>query len=282
MKKVLILFLSLFFPLIGFAQNFEFETFRTEESPGFFGIRIFPGTHLTPIEIKNVFVKHFSKNEEAIYSELISLLEGFGLTVINKEELHQFSHQKGIRIIILGAPLETFLNFTQDPEVDTLEHFENFTRKHLGPVFFQDVRFQFGGNISQVIPAQISFWGEEELLLVGKFEKAMRTYVEIIGVNSEGEVMASAILDLRDFQNVPIAYALPEIWEERLGAQKSTEHHNLFWLSVFSWGLGGIGFFLLLFVFISRIKKKDKKGLLGDLNQKPTEETLPFEIESKK
>ena len=281
MKKIALFLCSIFLPIISFAQNFEFEVFRTAESPGFFGIRLFPGRELSPLEIKDVFVINFKESEEA-YLKLTAMLENFGLSFINKDEINEYKLKKNTRLIILGEPIDGFLNFRLNSEEYILKDFEEFALEHLGPIYFQDVRIQFGGNISEVIPSQTDYWGGQELLLVGKFEKPMRTYTEIVGVSREGEIMASAVLDLRTFYDVPIAYELPNIWEERLTGEKK-ENYNLFWLSVFSWLLGGGGVLLLIFIFFLQRKKRiPRQGLLEDHDFIHLDESLPFEIEPKR
>ena len=278
MKKITLTLLSVLFPVISLAQNFEFEVIRTEESPGFFAVRLFPPQGLSPIEIHDIFVQNITQHEGA-YTELISTLQSWGLTVVEKEQIPEYIQDKNVRIIVLGKAIDGFLNFhIEDPQYVSQE-FEKFALEHLGPVFFQDIRFQFGGNISEVIPTQITYWGGQELLLVGKFEKPMRTYAEIIGVSSEGEVLASAILDLRTFYNTPLAYELGDLWEQRLQGD-TEENYDLFWLSAFSWILGGGGFLLLAFVLLTQIKKKRTRDSLFDhYDTRDLEEELPFDID---
>lgn len=285
MKKVFIFLFTLSFPFVVFGQNFEFEVFRTEETPGFFGIRIFPGKTLAAMDIKDVFVQNYPEDEKDIYGSLIPTLRNYRLQVIDTDQLEEFSNNKRLRITILGEEIEGFLNLKLSSKESASADFQKYLLENLGPTFFQDVRFNFGGNISEVLPSQISYWGGEEIFLVGKFEKPMRTYAEIVGVTTEGEVMASAIFDLRSYLDVPIAHDLPDIWEERLRASEEKEDYDLFWLPLFSWILGGLGGIILVFVLISQVRqnRNEKPECLFDNEnyKKLREEELPFEVKSR-
>jgi len=282
----LILFLIL--STNAFAQSFEFETIRTAEVPGFFAIRLFPTPESLPLKVRDIFVKNFPEEDEAIYSDLVSILGDFGAEIIEPENLGEFKIDKRNRIIFIGEKQDDFLNFQIKPSENAVERFEQFALEHLGPVFFQDITFRFGGNISEVYPKEIPFWSTDSRLLVGKFEKPMRTLAEVTAISAEGEVTASSIIDLRTFYNDPLSSQLPDLWEKMANPSLGEKTHDLRWLSVFPWVLGGAGLVLVFFSLFKQFPKKPKdKGSpdfeenLSEADFEELEKNLPFEVEER-
>ncbi len=291
MKNFLLGFLvvfSLISPVT--AQNFEFETIRTEESPGFFGIRIYPPENAFPMDVRDIFVKNFSAREAQIYEDLILVLGEFGAKIIETKEVVDFENNSNYRLIFLGKEKTGKLNFQSNDEKTILEDFEQFAMENLGIIFFQDVKFDFGGNISEVYPEKINFWGTDPVLLTGKFEKPMRTLTQVSGVSKEGEIVATSMIDLREFVYDPMARDLPEIWEEMSAPTKNSKPLNPLWLSIFPWILGGVGglliFSMLTKAFVRNRRKNEAQEAsvvqnMSESDFKDLEDNLPFEVERK-
>ena len=82
MKKLLALFV---FTIAGFqqssAQNIAYEVIRTEEAPGYFALRVYPGEDLPALEVETVFVENFTSklglNILYILSYLVELVIRF-------------------------------------------------------------------------------------------------------------------------------------------------------------------------------------------------------------
>ncbi|MCF7830654.1 hypothetical protein K9M41_01485 [Candidatus Gracilibacteria bacterium] len=217
MKKILSgLFLSLLIASTVSAQSFDFEMTRTAETPGFFMVRIFPGSKNSPLPIQDVFVENYSSGESKNYTELIPFINETGGEIINKEELEEYALSKYNRIVTLGEPIDDYLNFKVKDKTQILEEFEEFTNLNLSPIFLQDIEAKFGGNVSEVFPKKLDSIGLDPVYFIGKFERPMKTRMEIKGISSEGEIQASAPLDLKDAELAQgaLAQELPDMWEQ--------------------------------------------------------------------
>ncbi len=278
-----------------FAQSFEFETTRTAEVPGFFMVRIFPGVNNIPLPIQNIFVANYDTKDEGKYEELLPFLREFGGKVIPADEVEKYEQSKNNRLIFLGDDEDGFTNFEVN-DVDTaLEDFEAFALENLEPTLLQNVTATFGGNVSEVYPAQIESIGFSDVFFVGKFEKAMKTRMEIQGVSAEGEIKAIAPLLLHDeeFARGALAKELPAIWEElwkqssdaegfAFGWFKSISVNDLFPVILLVVGLG------ILIMTVKKFAKRNEKSaekLDIDKNGIPSHQNwkdVPFEVEKKK
>jgi len=295
MKKILLFFLmSLLGASSAFAQSFEFETTRTAEVPGFFMVRIFPGVNNVPFPIQNIFVANYNKKDEAKYEELLPFLREFGGKVVPADEVEKYAVSKNNRLVFLGENEKGFENFKVDNPDKILEEFEAFATENLKPTLLQDVTAKFGGNISEIYPAQIKSVGFEDVFFVGKFEKAMKTRMEIQGISAEGEIKAIAPLLLHDeeLSRGALAKELPDIWEElwkQANEQPSStsrwfeyfDVNDLFPLILLVVGLG------ILIVTVKKFAKRNKQleeQFDIDQNGIPSHQNwkdVPFEVEKK-
>ncbi len=295
MKKIwLFLLVSILTVSSAFAQSFEFETTRTAEVPGFFMVRIFPGVNNVPLPIQNIFVANYNKKDEAKYEELLPFLREFGGKVVPADEVGKYTVSKNNRLIFLGDEEDGFSNFKVQDANKVLEEFEAFATENLEPTLLQNVTATFGGNVSEVYPAQIESIGFSDVFFIGKFEKAMKTRMEIQGVSAEGEIKAIAPLLLHDeeFSHGALAKELPAIWEElwkqsndskssTFGWIKSINVNDLFPLILLVVGLG------ILIMTVKKFAKRneraaekldiDKNGIPSHQNWKD----VPFEVEKK-
>ncbi len=259
MKKILLsLFLSLLITSTVKAQSFDFEMTRTPETPGFFMVRIFPGSKNNPLPLQNIFVENYSKGTAKNYTELIPFINETGGKIINKEELEEYILSKYNRIITLGEPIDNYLTFKVKDQTQILEEFEEFTNFNLGPIFLQNLESKFGGNISEVFPKKIDNLGLEPVSFIGKFERPMKTRMEIKGISYEGQIQASAPLNLEDstLAQGSLAQELPEIWEQLW------EEENQ---AISKWNPGLIGIFPVILLILAIIViffaiKQAKKG----------------------
>ncbi len=293
MKKWILGFITLFLASSTLAQNFEFETIRTEESPGFFALRLFPTPNTSPIEIQDIFVKNYDKKNEKKYEDLLIVLGEFGAKIIEPKELLDYEFQSRNRFIFLGKGQDDHLNFQASSAKTALDEFEDFATENLGIVFYENVKLDFGGNISEVYPPKIDYWGTEPVLIVGKFEKPMRTLTQISAISSEGEVVATSIIDLREFFPDPMAVDIPDIWEKMSAPEKTTKEPTwitFFWMSIFPWILGLIGVIIFFLYLLSKFlrykaKKSDDEPFLvqnlSETNFQELEKNLPFEVEKR-
>jgi hypothetical protein len=295
MKKVfLFLLLSLLSIPCAFAQSFEFETTRTPEVPGFFMVRIFPSVNNVPLPIQNVFVANYKDADEGKYEELLPFLREFGGKVIPADEVEKYSVSKNNRLIFLGEAEEGFLNFEAQKSKKVLEEFETFAIENLEPTLLQNVTAKFGGNISEVYPAQIESVGFGDVFFIGKFEKEMKTRMEIQGISAEGEIKAIAPLHLHDakFANGPLSKELPAIWEELWKQSNGEEDSKFDWRNFMSFSdffpvLLLIAGLIILFVTVRKMMKRNKKAeekLSIDENGIPSHQNwkdVPFEVKKK-
>ncbi len=269
-----------------FAQSIQFETIRTVETPGFFLVKIFPSSKNEPLQIQNVFVKNFNEKDSTIWEEILTILNDFDGKIIDQEDFKNIKETATNRIVFLGKPFENYLNFSPNNPDKIFEEFETFTTENLGPVFFQNLSVEFGGNVSEVYPSKIDFLGEQGGVFVGKFERPMKTRILIRTISPAGEIEAFSAVDLNDesLAKHPLAISLPKIWEEFWSAEnkkESTSFDNK-WFSIFPWILGGIG---VIFIFLA-FKGKKEKTIEEILEEKLTSNISPkfkgdppFEVE---
>ncbi len=267
------------------AQSIEFETIRTIETPGFFLIKVFPSPENKPLKIQNVFVKNFTEKENEDWTEILTILNDFEGRIIDKKDFKNIKTNATNRIVFLGNAYEDYLNFSPEDPSNIFEEFEIFTSENLGPIFFQNLSVEFGGNISEIFPHKIDFLGETGAVLIGKFEKPIKTRVVIKAISPNGEIEASSAIDLNN-ENLakhPLATSLPKIWEKFWTLENKQENFNLNnnWFSFFPYLLGLIG---IAFIFIAFRSKKENviEKILEDKKINLSSEfkgNPPFEVE---
>ncbi len=290
-KMYAIALLALFGSNLSYAQELEFETIRTPETPGFFMVRVFPGANSIPFPLQDVYVANYKAEEDASYKELFSVVREMGGKVVPGDEIAKYSASKHNRIILLGEPKGDFLNFHIQNPKKTLEEFEAFARKNLGPVLLENVIAKFGGNVSEVFPAKIDHVGFDPVFFVGKIERPIKTHMEISGVSSEGEIRATAALNFEDDATArgPLAKELPNIWEE-LWRSSQDGFSIPVWTSfltdnIFPAVLLLVGILIIVIALrANRKEKKENKNVEAWVDLAPNEWSgdVPFEIEKKK
>lgn len=253
MKRIFIT-LALFFPTFcGATQTpLEFELIRTPETPGFFAVTLFPSKDAEPIQKPIVFVKNFHAYESKIYTPIVNFLTELGATVTETPSTH-----KNARVISIGSPLPNSENFSSSDAKKSLEQFEAFSLQKLKPVFFKNLKAEFGGNISDVLQSNNAPLDEKGITFIGKFNKDMRTRMAIVADNGTGPVQFEAPLDLPDknLSLTPVAEALPQLWEQLHQKERASEQPLL---SLFPWIMGGIGIMLLFFVLLLHRRNRDR------------------------
>ena len=294
MKKILFfLFVGLVSVTPAFAQDFEFEMTRTAEVPGFFMVRIFPGLNNAPLPIQNIFVVNYKKKNADIYKDLLPFLREFGGKIIPGDEVDKYAQNKNNRLIFLGEEREGFAHFQSENKENILDEFEAFAEENLNPTVLENVTAKFGGNIHEVFPAIIPSVGFDDVFFVGKFEKAMKTRMEIQGISAEGEIKAVAPLFLNDdtFTESPLAKEIPGIWEE-MWKQANTEETSFDWFKSLNVNdlfplillVAGV---IILFVTVKKFAKRNKQKseeLSIDDNGIPSHQNwkdMPFEVEKR-
>lgn len=278
------------------AQSLELELLRTPEAPGFFTVRIFPDPSLQPIPLQNVFVKNYDQSRAEQYAELLPIIQELGGKIIERDDLINHNNAYN-RITLLGGTRNPELLYFRTQEgADILETFDRFSRANLGPVYLKNIKAEFGGNISDVLPAQFNFMGESPAFFVGKFKKEMKTRLQLTATSSEGEITAITPLDLTHYEPHEFGDQLPEIWEDLYKQSIQTEEEppipgDTPWLNIFPWVLGLLG---LIFIFIAiQTRRKNtvhtSKHELEDVPEsfwhqpkEKVDEAMPFHIEYKK
>ncbi len=299
MKKILLgLFLTIM-PFTTMAQSLELELIRTEQVPGFFAVRIFPNKNLKQIDVEDIFVKNFEKEDSIIFSELIPILEELSGTVIEKNRLKEYLLPYNRIILLGGEKIDNFIHFIPEDNQDVLTQFDKFAEENLKQPILLDIQATFGGNISEVYPKKIPTMTDSPIFFVGKFKKPLKTKMEITALTNEGEITAITPLKLQNFEETEFSNSLPEIWEEiynsTLPSKKTKNITNNIFISIFPWVLGSLGLILIIFAvnigtkFNPPIKYKKEVG--HDLDDVPegfwhqpkekVNENLPFEIEKK-
>lgn len=198
------------------AQNFEFETIRTEQTPGFFMMRIFPLEGNKTIPVNPIFVKNFSQSEEDVYEELMPFIQELHGVVIEKEDLRFYTEDSENKIVFLGAPEKGYLHFKINRSDDGLAAFQSFQQKHFENIVFRNIEMKFGGNIYDVLPSYIPDITSDPITIIGKFRKDMKTRLEIKGEIAEGIIESIEPLNIQDksYSQTPLAKQIPDLWEE--------------------------------------------------------------------
>lgn len=257
-------------------KSLDFDLLRTEETPGFFSVTVFPSEEAYPIQKEIVFVKNFSKQETKKYTPILSFLSELGATIIAspppKTDTKQF--------VSLGDSFGNEKNFSLNDNQNPLDAFEEFSLQNLQPVFFQNIHAEFGGNISNVEQFKTNIIGDRGVTFIGKFEKDMRTRMLLHADQGGQNVQFEIPLNLHDttLSASPVAKELPQLWEQ-LHNEKINMPSKKTHFSFFPWILGGIGILILVGIFIRRSLFKYNHFLE---NQDSLQEELPWRTISSK
>jgi hypothetical protein len=250
--KLLFLGLTLLLPTFCNATNsLEFELTRTAETPGFFAVTIFPEKDAQPIQKHITFVKNFTEKESITYEPIINFLTELGASIIDKFPEKNNTTQ----VVTLGAPISHSKNFSISNKNNVLEQFEKFSLQRLKPVFFKNLRAEFGGNISAVAQSQKNITDDQGVTFIGKFKKDIRTRMAIIANDGHNSLQFEAPLNLpnKDFSLSPLAKELPQLWEQLHKTKTETKEP---FISFFPWIAGGLGLLIFVIIFINHSRKK--------------------------
>lgn len=309
LRGLVLLLLAFSIVLSTQAQSLEFETVRSQNAPGFFALRIFPGSDLTPIPVENVYVKNFKNEREAArYEPLLNSLTSMSVQILTAEDAKPLLLSQSHRLVWLGgqAPLGQLHFVTQ--EADIMTAFTDFSQEKLGPVYLTNLDFNFGGNVSEVYPERVRFLGMQATIY-GKFERPIKTRFELTANAARGEISAVTPLYLDEYVPLSESYTLAEDWEAAYQAATNAQtrpFHSPFWLSAFPWlmFLGGLVLIALASIQFWRredywkaaplpkepIDKPKVNQLTKEWWEQPIEETpmyqdweknLPFEVVKK-
>lgn len=198
------------------AQNIAYEVIRTEEAPGFFALRVYPGSDLPELEVETVFVENFRhKRERKQFASLNQNLKEAGLQVLSATEATAFVDDEHYRLVLLGGPKQArWLQFNPPINQNLNEAFEMFSLTRLGPVYLSNIKAEFGGNVQQVRPDQAPFLDDKSTYFVGQFEKEMKTKVTITGETPDITVQADGVMDLSTYKAHQGSTVLQTLWNE--------------------------------------------------------------------
>ncbi len=274
--KILLLGLTLLFPILCGATNnsLEFELIRTPETPGFFAVTIFPTKDAQPIQKNITFVKNFTKKESPIYNPVINFLTELGANVL--DDFPETS--RTTQVVTLGEPLPNSKNFSTHDKKNSLEQFEKFSLQNLKPVFFKNLRAEFGGNIFDVSQSQKNITDDQGVTFIGKFKEDIRTRMALFADDKNSLLHFETPLNLsnKELSHSPLAKELPQLWEQLHQPELLPKEADL---SLFPWILGGLGLLLFVIIFIRNAQKKYNTFME---EQNMTQEEFPWKTISKK
>jgi len=283
MKRLLSLFV---FGLMtinqGSAQNIAYEVIRTAEAPGYFALRVYPGSDLPELKLETVLVENFrNKAERKRFTELISNLKNTALKVMSADEATALVGDDNYRLVLLGGPAQNrWLQFRPLDFTGINEQFEMFSLTKLGPVYLSNIKAEFGGNVSQVRPDQVPFLDDQSTYFVGQFEEPMKTRVNITGETPDLTVNANGIMDLTTFVPHEASGVLAQLWQD-LNPKENLENFDPLQFDIkkivtgsFPILLAVIGLFLM---YISVRPSRLKTGMIKQMDDEfwntPIEET---------
>jgi hypothetical protein len=164
---------------------------------------------------------------------------------------------KSTHFVSLGDPIAGSKNFHLKNKENSLEKFEYFSLHNLKPIFFQNLRTEFGGNISEVSKLEQGITSDPGITFIGKFEKNIRTRMVIISEDRNEFTQFEAPLDLTDsvFSLSPLAKELPSLWEQLHQKTEKSSSSNSFPLLLW---IGGVILFILCIIFIRYTRRKYK------------------------
>lgn len=268
MKYFLAVIGTIFLSTTAFAGEFEFEVVRTPEVPGFFMVQVFPTSDAAPLDTQTVFVENFEENNAERYRSLEPLLLESGSLVVSRDQLTEFSLMPDIRLAILGNSIGEIPTLTLTDEDDAFEVFETFQTEHLQPVFLKNLSTEFGGNISDVFIDTSEFSGEYPAVVVGKFEKSMRTRMLVEGDSAVGALRLESPLPLNDetLSEHPLSAHLPGLWEKMSTPETDPDEPSDWRLMCLNWFpvvLVVLGI-LILVGWFARARRKYREDLEDD------------------
>jgi hypothetical protein len=264
------------------AQNIAYEVIRTEEAPGYFALRVYPGNDLPPLEVETVLVENFqNKSERTKFAGLISNLKNTGLKVLSAEAATELVDNDNYRLVLLGGPTQNrWLQFKPKESLNFNEQFEMFSLTKLGPVYLSNIQADFGGNVSQVRPDQVPFLDQQSTYFVGQFDKPMKTRVSLSGETPDLMVQADGIMDLTDYVPSEASSVLAQLWVDlnpsNVISSGSTIEFNIKKIvtSSFPYLLALLG---LILMYISTRPSRLRTGMIDQMDEMfwrtPIEET---------
>lgn len=218
MKRLFGLLLSLAGTIMALstAQNIEYEVIRTQETPGYFALRVYPGNQLPPLEVQTVFVENYtSRAERRRYSQLAQAIRNSGTLVLSAKQAVGYVDEDRFRLVLLGGPAQhRWLQFRAPLGADVIPAFEEYSQVKLGPVYLMNLQADFGGNITQVRPEEQPFLNDEATYFVGQFDRPMKTRVSLSGETDELVVQADGILDLETYRPHEANGVLKDLWND--------------------------------------------------------------------
>lgn len=196
------------------AQNLSYEVIRTEQAPGYFALRVYPGDELPPLQVETVFVTNYTtKSEKAQYADLIQAIRNSGAQVLKPHEAAGLVGDDRYRLVLIGGPSQDrWLQFNAENEV--IPEFETFSQNKLGPVYLMNLHGEFGGNVSQVRPKTIPYLNDTATYFVGEFERPIKTRVNLQGETDDVIVQADGIMDLSHYQPHPAEGVITQLWHD--------------------------------------------------------------------
>jgi len=222
MKKIFLL--GLLFPFSVFAQSFDFEFQRSNETPGYFSLRIFPTPDAVSFSPRNVFVRNYASQNASFYAPIEQFILDQNETIIDLPQLLEYSSDLQNRIVFLGKGNGGFLHFVLQQPENSLEDFLQFREKSLRPVYLRHIQFSFGGNVKEVSFPVAAELTDQPFVLLGQFAQPMKTRMEITAQSFDGDVIAIEPLPFdQDSFVSSSSEAFVSAWETSLNAQKSSE-----------------------------------------------------------
>lgn len=245
------------------AQNpsLSLEILRTQESPGYFGVRLMVPEGTPPMEIQNIFVRNYSRSEKDRYEPLVSLIRDAGIQLVEADQMVSYRDRTGFRLFTLGDKEDTaFPALVVTKEEEPGMAFEAFALKYITPVYFEDVRYSFGGNVSDVFPERIAYLGADPVMVVGTFRRDLKTLMQVEAIGRQGEVKMRTFLDLDRPALENEARSLMSLWEalqkqETPGKPDSFSKIRQWLLPAFPWLMAFMGL-LLIFLSIHRRSRR--------------------------
>jgi hypothetical protein len=249
------------------ASDLDFDFIRTEESPGFFALQIYPSEDLKPIPVKYIFVRNYPENLAEKFRILEDFLREEAFVVIDWEQREKFLAEanQAVRWVYLGER-ERITDLAFMP-VDTseeamLKSLEIFLQRELDPVYLRNIRIEMGGNVQQLLPETVAYIGRNPEIFVGKFSEERLTRMRIFAETLEGERFVEVPLDFSIKANHPLRENLGEIWEEyfSFSSRRSSIIYDKRWVKFFPYILA---FFGIVFIFLAIFSWGRRSPLVG-------------------
>ena len=260
---------------------------RTGVAPGFFAVTILPSNTGKTFNLKNIYVKNFSEIESPKYRNLIPFISEVGGVVIDSPQLSDYIAEPFVRLVGLGEEKDLGLDhyFSAQSEKQILEDFDNFVTETYKPVYLLDLEFKHSDNIQNIYPPSLHFLTDEPLRLLGRFDEAKSTKIEILAQSPDGQMKATVPIDLESDYNIKEYHELPEEWEalsqNKPFSPKLKKHQDTRLLGLFPWILAVIGLGVVVWVLFFKKEEisRDKSvaQYLDELDRERQKDSALFE-----